>query len=285
MQKFLKNILCAAAGAALVFASATVAGQTTQPALEAQSFVSGVDSDGTLRMQLNKSAVLTTHGPFRRVSVAQPEISDVTVVGANSILVTAKKAGVTQVIIWDETNRPQIIDVTVLGDFKGLAAELSSVFPEHKIDVATANGTVILKGRVPDLETAERMEKVAAPYGKVLNFLQVSGGQQVMLQVRFAEVSKTATTNLGVNFVGTDGTAVFGSNIGQLNPAGAITSPGPLQAASISPAVTVFGGGKFGSVQFDYFLNALEAEQPDARSRRTEPHCQQRRTGVLHGRR
>jgi pilus assembly protein CpaC len=247
MRKIVKNILCAAAGAALLCGAATVAGQTTQPVNEAQAFVSGIDADGTVHLQLNKGTVLTTRGSFRRVSVAQPEIADVTIVGANSILVTAKKAGSTQVIIWDEFNRPQVIDVTVLGDFKGLAAELSAVFPENKVEISTANGTIILKGRVPDLETAERMEKVALPYGKVLNFLTVSGGQQVMLQVRFAEVSKTATSNLGVNFTGADGTSVFGA-----------LTPGQIGPSSVSPAVSVFGGGKLASVQFEYFLNALK---------------------------
>jgi pilus assembly protein CpaC len=81
-----------------------------------------------------------------------------------------------------------------------------------------------------------------------------------MLQVRFAEVSRSATNQLGFNFGTTDGTSFFGSNVGQVNPLG--TKDGSaggsvLAIQSPSPAVTLFGKGVIGDTAFAYYVSAL----------------------------
>src|SRR3712207_2478198 len=100
---------------------------------------------------------------------------------------------------------------------------------------------------------------MAQPYSqKVLNLLEIAGGQQVMLQVRFAEVSRSATSQLGVNFAMTDGIFSFGNNVGQVTPSGfAEGSPGQLATQSVGSGVTLFGSGQAGAVAFRYFISAL----------------------------
>src|SRR5690606_24272434 len=98
----------------------------------------------------------------------------------------------------------------------------------------------------------------------VLNFLEIAGTQQVMLEIRFAEVSRSAGKQLGFNFglVGQDGSGA--SNIGGVNPFGPGTTEGgnidPTNLSvgdSAAPAVTLFGGGVLGDVAFEAFLSAL----------------------------
>jgi pilus assembly protein CpaC len=126
-----------------------------------------------------------------------------------------------------------------------------------------ANGQVVLRGQAPNLVAAEQAVQLAQPYAsKVLNFLEISGGQQVMLQVRFAEVSRSATNALGFNFGGTDGRSFFGNNIGQVNPLGTKDSSTPgggavLSIISPNPAVTMFGSGVVGDTAFAYYITAL----------------------------
>jgi pilus assembly protein CpaC len=117
-----------------------------------------------------------------------------------------------------------------------------------------------LTGRVPNLQIADQAASMAAPYGKVLNFLEISGGQQVCLEVKFAEVSRSASNHLGVNLGFSDGTSFGGSNIGQVNPSGIL----PVGAADVAlaivspnPAVTLFGKGVLGQTAFAYFVDAL----------------------------
>src|SRR5262249_36922595 len=150
--------------------------------------------------------------PYKRVSLGTAEVADINTIGPQSILLTAKKAGTTQLIIWDDDDRSQVIDVLVLLDLAALQDQIKNMFPGSNIEVSSVNGAVALRGRVPDLRVADQIEKIAKPYSSVgnnqssvLNMLEISGGQQVMLKVRFAEVSRNAINNLGVNFGFADG--------------------------------------------------------------------------------
>ncbi len=92
-----------------------------------------------------------------------------------------------------------------------------------------------------------------------MNLLEVGGGQQVMVKVRFAEVTKSAEKELGFNFGGSDGTSVFGSNIGK-NPfaVGAGRGLAALVPPSALTSGAVFGEGAIGKIAFDYFVDAME---------------------------
>jgi pilus assembly protein CpaC len=217
----------------------------------------GTDNQGAVRIMLNKSQVLQTKVPYKRLSVAQPEIADVNPLGPTTILVTGKKVGSTQVIVWDDQDRSQVMDVLVGFDLADLQDQLKKSFPAARIEAATTGNNVLLKGRVPNLQVAEQARVLASGYSdKVMDFMEVSGGQQVMLKVRFAEVSKAATTSLGFSGFLTDGTADFGSINGPGgDPIGGVVNRDP--DTTIDPGVTIFGRGELGSVAFEYFLSAL----------------------------
>jgi pilus assembly protein CpaC len=196
------------------------------------------------------------------VSIGQPEVADVNPIGPTTVLVTAKKPGSTQLILWDDDNRSQVIDVNVIFDRNGLQEQMQQMFPTANIEVTSAGDGVILRGQVPNLETAEQAVALATPHAqRVMNFLEIAGGQQVMLQVRFAEVSRSATSSLGVNLGFTDGTGYGASNIGQVNPFGVDGAtdirPDRLTISNPNPAVTVFGRGQIGSTTLAAFINAL----------------------------
>ena len=239
--------------------AAPAAAPSTQP-VAAGLVADGVGADGKVRMAVNKTQVLTTKQPYKQVSVGQPDIADVNLINPNSILVTAKKTGTTQLIVWDDAGRSQMADVVVNMDLDALNGELKTMFPGSKITGTAMGGAIALRGQVSDLRTAEQAVAVAGPYSpKVMNFIEVAGGQQVMLQVRFAEVSRRATNALGVNFAGTDGTFSFGSNIGQLAPSGFQQGPGTAGAlqTNVGTGVSIFGSGAVGDVAFRYFIQAM----------------------------
>jgi pilus assembly protein CpaC len=248
------------AGPTLGQAAATQPTVTTQPASVGKLVAEGVGADGKVRLTVNKTVVITTTQPYKQVSVGSPDIADVNAIGANNILVTAKKQGSTQLIIWDDANHSQVADIVVGMDLEQLQTELNTAFPGSKIQVASLNGNLSLRGQVADLKVAEQASNMAQAYApKVLNLLEVAGGQQVMLQVRFAEVSRKASDQLGVNFAMTDGVFSLGSNIGQVNPSGfdTATGLGNVATGSVAPGVTLFGSGAFGNTAFRYFIQAL----------------------------
>lgn len=242
------------------FAPAAAGQATTKPTT--RIITEGIEN-GKINLQAGKSVALTTAVPYKRVNIAQPEVADVNAIGDRSILLTAKRAGTTQLIIWDDAERSEIADVNVTLDISALQGEIRAMFPDSKVEVAASgSGTISLRGKVTNLEEAEQIVQVATPHApRVMNFLEVAGGRQVMLQVKFAEVSRTATNALGVNLGYSDGQSFMGSNTGQGGPLGIVE----LQNEStdlgvpLSPGATgtLFGRVAMGDTSLVYFITAL----------------------------
>lgn len=251
-------VIPAMLGLALLTLQSRLIGQaaTTQPA---RPMIKSIEN-GQLRLSTGHSSLVETTRPVKRVSIADPEIASVRPVGPTELLVNPRKPGVTQLIVWDDENQSQSVDLAVQDNLQVLSEQLQRVLPDNKIEVISANGTIVLNGKVPSITFAEKAEQVASAYGKVLNLLEVSGGQQVMLQVRFAEISRSATNALGVNFGYTDGRSFAGSNIGQVSPLGIVgddSGIAELGAPDPSPSVTLFGRGVVGDTAIGYLIAAL----------------------------
>lgn len=240
----------------------TTAPSTTDTATPARIITAGTEN-GRINLTANKSVVITTAVPYKRVNVAQPEIADFNTIGDRTILLTAKRPGSTQLIVWDDTERSEIADVQVSLDTTALQNDIKAMFPHAQIQVsASGTGTVSLRGRAKSLEEAEQMVQLASPHApRVMNFLEVAGGQQVMLQVKFAEVSRTATNVLGVNLGYTDGSSFFGSNSGQGGPLGVVELQNETTdlGVPLSPGTTgsLFGRATMGNTALVYFITAL----------------------------
>lgn len=217
----------------------------------------GVDANGAVTVSVNKTAVITTKGMYKRVSVGSPDIADVNPIGPGNLLITAKKVGSTQIIVWDDNDKSQVIDVNVQNDLHALMDQLKSMFPESKIEVSELNGAIALRGHVPNLQTAEQATALASPYSaKVLNFLEISGGQQVMLQVRVAEVSRKAISNLGISNHWDDGKSSFSTVNGPNgNPVGGLAHGNSFTYDS---GITAFGNYGIGNSVFEHFVSALK---------------------------
>src|SRR5258705_555028 len=256
-------MLCAAFMMALAFTSPRAA--FAQQAGDA--IVTNLEG-GKITLKVNSTTVVRTGRAYKRVSVGQPEIADFNAIAPTSILVTAKKPGTTQLIVWDDQERSQVIDVNVAMDLEALKDSLKAAFPDAKIEAVYSSGTIVLRGQVANLDDADHATQIATPFaGKVVNMLEVAGGQQVMLQVRFAEISRSATHALGVNGAFVDGAFIGANNIAQLNPLSSFlpgnvgnTPPGAganLREQGINPSVTLFGAGQIGSLYLQAFVEAL----------------------------
>src|SRR5438552_12376043 len=136
-----RQLLLAAGSAAMMLAingaamgqAADATAPANPPAAKATIVTSGVDADGRIHLVVNRTALLATRAPVTRVSVGQPEIADVNVLGSNNILVTAKKPGSTQIIVWDDANHSQAIDVVVETDLAALQEQVKQMFPGLQI--------------------------------------------------------------------------------------------------------------------------------------------------------
>jgi pilus assembly protein CpaC len=230
----------------------------------APAVVASTDGFEKIMLEPGKAAKFSPGHRIKKANILLPDIADVVPLGPAELLVTAKKPGLTQLIIWDDSDRTHVVDVQVTTDIDMLRKQLAAMFPDCKITAEQTGAAIVLRGQVPDLQTADKASQVAASYGKVLNFLEVAGGQQIMLQVRFAEVSKQAENDLGFNFAGSDGVSFVTNNTGKdLFTLASATSSAPgvpvinLQVPT-NPVSGIFGGGSFARSAFVYFVNALQ---------------------------
>ncbi|WP_212785029.1 type II and III secretion system protein family protein [Ferrigenium kumadai] len=145
-----------------------------------------------------------------KVSVDDPKVVQVRVTSLRELVLNGRSPGSTVVMLKDKSGQTTVMDVTVVGGAVGkatggLQGKLQQLLPgERNIRVASAADTVVLTGTASDAVKVDRAVALAEAYSgkKVLNFLQVGAPQQVMLEVKVAEVDKTLTDALGSRFTG-----------------------------------------------------------------------------------
>jgi pilus assembly protein CpaC len=158
-----------------------------------------------------RSTVLATDFDITRIAVTNPAVADAVVVQPREVLIDGKAAGTVSLIIWGVSRRSQY-DVVVEPGVTTLQQKLQALFPGEDITATLNDEALILAGRVSStavMLAAGEIAQASASKLKVINMLQLPGGpgsQQVMLQVRFAEVNRRAIQELGVNlFMGPNG--------------------------------------------------------------------------------
>jgi pilus assembly protein CpaC len=215
------------------------------PAATAQT-PSEAESHGAapLRVMVDKSLLINTTERLKRVSVTDPNVADAIVVTPTQILVHGRSAGEVSLLIWDELERSRSFDLRVDVDVSATAEQEKRVFPDEQITVTPSRSAIVLSGHVTTEDIAKRAEMIAAAYSKnVVNVLTFGpvGAQEVLLEVKFAEVDRTAVTQLGANLFSTGATNTLGSTTtGQFGGVGGhtITDAFPLPDPSVFTSTT-----------------------------------------------
>jgi pilus assembly protein CpaC len=194
----------ASAGAFLVCAAimAASAAPVRAQAFESSSVVRKISGQSEkLELITNSSRILTLEKPIPRVQVNNPELLAVTPLSATQVQVSAKKAGVTQINLWDEEGNIHTVDVMVYGDARELTVALQTQFPHSSIRVYRYSESLVLTGFVDRPDHVGPIMRLAEDYApKVINNISVGGVQQILLKVKVLEVSRTKLRQLGVDW-------------------------------------------------------------------------------------
>ena len=211
----------------------TVQPAPEQPAAEApiaatQAAQPENQSAAPLRVMVGKSLLINTTERIKRVSVTDATIADPLVVAPTQILVHGRAPGEVSLLIWDELERSRSFDLRVDVDVSAAAEEEKRVFPDEQIAVTPSRSAIVLSGHVSTEDVAKRAGMIADAYSKnVVNVLTFGpvGAQEVLLEVKFAEVDRTAVTQLGINlFAPGLGNTIAQTQTGQF---GSITTTRP----------------------------------------------------------
>src|SRR5216683_3115022 len=220
--------------AVLLFSAICLGQQPATEQTQSQAPVAS-ESPAPLRVMVGKSLLINTTDRLKRVSVTDPEVADALVVTATQVLVHGRSPGEVSLLIWDEYERSRSFDLRVDVDVTAAAEEMKRIFPDEQIDVSASRSAIVLSGHVTTEDVEKHAGLVAAAYSKnvinVLNFGPV-GAQEVMLEVKFAEVDRAAVTQLGVNLFDLgQGNTIGASQTGQF---GQVTTTRPVPTVTQS---------------------------------------------------
>jgi pilus assembly protein CpaC len=211
-------------------------------------------------------ATLVTHGDrLTRVSISNPTVAEAVVVSPYEVLLNGRQIGTTTLVLWDAVGGRELFAVEVTADAVALERHLKTLFPNEPIAVSATGNAFILTGSVSDATAARRAVEIAESTGlEVVDNMQVPAPHQILLQVRFAEVSRNAIQELGVNILRVDPLNLRGDDegfmgTGSFTPPGAnfINTPaGPDQTFSDVVNLYLFDRG----TQIGAFIRALQGK-------------------------
>jgi pilus assembly protein CpaC len=157
---------------------------------------------------VGRSTVLNVGATIHRVSLTIPEIADALVTGPQQILLHGKAPGTISLFVWDKAGGIKTFEVNVRRDLDILKEQVAQLFPGEPIAVAGTGKDVVVSGTVSSKYVVDKAAALAGGFVEkpenVVNLLRVQEGvasNQVMLRVRFAEVSRSALQELGASFV------------------------------------------------------------------------------------
>lgn len=249
------------------------------PAAMAAEKVLPVDA-GSVYIPINRSELVILPQDVAQVLIANPEISDVHVIGSKRVAFLGKSMGRTNAKLFDKSNNViRQFDIIVGYDLPAIRQALHTFLPNERIKVELVNTNIALTGEVTDAAAARKAVEIAnqftipsgappalatADASTILNLLKVSSGQQVMLRVRVGEIQRSALKNLGTNLsVNKPGAVrILGGSMGGVDAVTNLTPTGSLNPITVGGDSTGLLGAFFdaGSASIGVALEALETQ-------------------------
>src|ERR1700751_1327646 len=200
---------------------------------------------------VGRSIIVTMQARLRKVYVSNPVVVESTTTSPNQVVITAKSAGSSNVVFWDEEGRSRMLEVSADVDIAGLRDALQQTYPNQPIEARAEEGQVVISGTVTDKDVADNVYKMAQNYSKdVVDAILVHvppHGKQIMLKVRFAEVDRGKMNTFGINIISTGAASTVGTVSTQ--------QFGTLTTTSVSGSIGGNGSGTTSTFNVGSLLN------------------------------
>ncbi|MGQ0592864.1 MAG: type II and III secretion system protein family protein [Gammaproteobacteria bacterium] len=232
---------------------------------------------GKFQIAQHKSGIIELSRAAAKVSVGNPDIADILVMPGDQLYILGKRLGTTNVVVWDKPGRIfEAFDIEITHDLESLKLKLHELLPGEVVKVHSSQNKIILDGEISnvvkmntalqlaasflpecapgaqggqgsDLGLGAAAAPAAQPAGggqqgcgpeAIVNMMQIAGAQQVMLEIKVAEIARDVLKRLDAN------TSLFrfgdrsiqGANSGGLSFPDALFGEEALE-------IPIFGGG------------------------------------------
>lgn len=221
---------------------------------------------GTLEVPVNKSQVVNADRSIAKAMIGNDEIADILPLSDRSLYVLGKKMGTTSLTLYDGGGRViAVMDVAVGPDVEALQGQLDALVPGEAVKARISNDSIVLTGLVSNPGAAHTAERLARTYAgeKVVNMIALGSGQQVMLEVQFAEVDRATGREVGVRAFGVSN----GGSFDVVTGSGSNLVPDPDTGIGVLKLDAITGQAgvlrntfSIGSLSLQGILNALETK-------------------------
>jgi pilus assembly protein CpaC len=205
----------------------------------AQDVTNQATASRELSVTVGKSVLVDSPQIIERISVANGDLAEAVAITPREVLINGKAPGETSLIVWQQGGNRLFFDLTVQRNesrIDDIRRELAAEMGNQNVTMNVDGDTVFLRGTVTDLTTAQRAVQIASIVGKPVNLLRVNipGTEaQILLKVKFADVDRSATQQLGINFFSTGATNTIGGvTTGQFSPPQVVPQVGVAGAAA-----------------------------------------------------
>ncbi len=202
-----------------------------------------------LGVTIGKSVIVDSAAVIERVAVANGELAEAVVITPHEVLVNGRGVGETSMIVWQQGGNRLFFDLTVRRNDSKIDAvrrEMSKEMGNQNVSMEMEGDAVFLRGNVENLVMADRAVAIATTLGKPVNLLRVAippTDAQVLIKVKFADVDRSYSQQLGINFVSTGAGNQIGSvttgQFASLSPSGTLSATGTA-SFSLAQALNVF---------------------------------------------
>jgi pilus assembly protein CpaC len=168
----------------------------------------------TVHVLVGKSIVINVQTPLTRVLSSNPMAVETMATSPTQVVIEGKSAGASSLILWDSSGRSQVFDVVTDIDIASLRNAIQKTYPNEHLQVEAEGGHLLLTGTASNPHIVEDLGKMAGSYSKdVVNSVLVPLGhdRQILLEVRFVEIDRTALSQFGVNFLSTGAGKTIGT--------------------------------------------------------------------------
>lgn len=203
-----------------------------------------------LSVLVGKSLMVDSPVNIQRVALADGGIAETLVTSPRELLIHGRAPGQTSLIVWQQGGNRLLFDLNVLPNttkaqdqMDAIKRELEREIPGQTLDVTFENGTYFVRGTVKDVTTAERVMAIIRTAGTAINLMNVEippTEAQILLQVKFADVDRGASTELGANIFSLGAANTVGSTSTGQYSSGRISSATGGSPLTISDALNVF---------------------------------------------
>jgi pilus assembly protein CpaC len=222
-----------------------------------QSGQANVASSGeTLHVLVGRSLLITSPTRIKRLSIADPNVADAIIISPTQIMINGKAPGGVSLVLWNDADQAQPLELLVDLDILGLSQKIHEVFPQEPVKVEAIKDVVVISGHISAKIVADRiLAIVSAAVPKVVNMMEVPvppAAGEILLEVKFAEVNRTALLQIGANIFSENQKLVGSTSTGQYGPPSLSTIP-----SSSSSSTSTSSSSTGSTVAPDFSLSSL----------------------------